>query len=166
MAEIDVAKKKKKGGVGGGGVHLAKKAQYVYLERSHYKPHVTIDEGPASVELLIVGQQQLHVGLQQQADLLLGSPLALFLFLFVLLLLAEDGVQILCDRQAHHQVCKDAWTIRQISQAHNLGRRGASRTYIDCPCLSVCPSVWVFFPHTDNCLPVGIPEAVQIVAVG
>lgn len=37
----------------------------VYPETSGDKPHVTIDEGPASVELLIVRQQQLHVGLQQ-----------------------------------------------------------------------------------------------------
>lgn len=44
---------------------LVNKAQHLYLERSNYKPHVTIDEGPASMELLIVRQQQLHVGLQQ-----------------------------------------------------------------------------------------------------
>lgn len=125
---------------------VKKKAQHVYLERSHYKPHVPIDEGPASVKLLIVRQQQLHVGLQQQADLLLGSPLTLFLFLFVLLLLAEDGVQILSDWKAHHQVCKDRSTFRHISQEQTA---------------HVC-----YFFHTDHCLSVGIPEAVQIVAVG
>lgn len=44
------------------------------------------------MELLIVGQQQLHVGLQQEADLLLGYSLALLLILLMLLLLTEDGV--------------------------------------------------------------------------
>lgn len=57
------------------------------------------------MKLLIIGQQKLHVGLQQEADLLLRSPLALFLFFFMLFLLAEDGVEVLSDRQAHHQVC-------------------------------------------------------------
>ena len=47
------------------------------------------------MELLVVRQQQLHVGLQQEADLLLSSPLVLFLLLLVLLLLAEDRVQVL-----------------------------------------------------------------------
>lgn len=59
------------------------------------------------MKLLIIGEQKLHVGLQQEADLLLSSSLALFLFLFMLLLFAKDGVEVLCYWQAHHQVCGD-----------------------------------------------------------
>lgn len=54
------------------------------------------------MKLLIIRQQKLHVGLQQEADLLLCSPLALFLFLLMFLLLTEDGVQVLRHWQAHH----------------------------------------------------------------
>lgn len=54
------------------------------------------------MKLLIIRQQKLHVGLQQEADLLLRSPLALFLFLLMFLLLTEDGVQVLRHWQAHH----------------------------------------------------------------
>lgn len=67
-----------------------------------HSPHVTVDEGPTSMKLLIIWQQKLHVRLQQEADLLLGSPLVLLLLFFMLLLLTEDGVEVLCDRQAHH----------------------------------------------------------------
>lgn len=77
------------------------------LRTPNYKPHVATDEGPTSVKLLIIGQQKLHVGLQQEADLLLCSPLAFFLFFFMLFLLTEDGVEVLCHRQAHHQVCRE-----------------------------------------------------------
>lgn len=51
---------------------------------------------------LVIWQQKLHVGLQQEADLLLSSSLALFLFLLVLFLFTEDGVEVLRYRQAHH----------------------------------------------------------------
>ncbi len=54
------------------------------------------------MKLLVIGQQKLHVGLQQEADLLLRSSLALLLFLFMLLLLTEDGVEVLRHWQAHH----------------------------------------------------------------
>lgn len=72
----------------------------------NYKPHVTIDEGPTAVKLLIIGQQELHVGLQQEADLLLSSSLAFLLFFLMLFLLTEYRVEVLCDWQAHHQVCR------------------------------------------------------------
>lgn len=65
-------------------------------------PHVRIDEGPSSMKLFIIRQQKLHVGLQQEADLLLCPPLALLLFFFMLLLLTEDGIEVLCHGQAHH----------------------------------------------------------------
>lgn len=73
-----------------------------FARAAGYKPHVAVDEGPTAVKPLVVRQQKLHVGLQQEADLLLHSPLALLLFLLVLLLLTEDGVQILRYGQAHH----------------------------------------------------------------
>lgn len=51
---------------------------------------------------LIIWEQKLHVGLQQEADLLLSSSLALFFLLFMLFLFTEDRVEVLCYRQAHH----------------------------------------------------------------
>lgn len=54
------------------------------------------------MKLLIIWEQKLHVGLQQDADLLLSSSLAFFLFLFMLFLFTEDGVEVLCYWQAHH----------------------------------------------------------------
>lgn len=71
-----------------------------------YKPHVAIDECPTSVKLLIIVQQKLHIGLEQEADLLLHSPLAFLLFFLMLFLLTEYGIEVLCHWQAHHQVCR------------------------------------------------------------
>lgn len=112
----------------------------------NYKPHVTIDEGPTSVKLLIIGQQELHVGLQQEADLLLSSSLAFLLFFLMLFLPAEYGVEVLCDGQAHHQICR--------------GRQKGILKDIQYGCR------WKVLYCTNNCLSVCISEAVQIITVG
>lgn len=96
------------------------------------------------MKLLVIRQQQLHVGLQQEADLLLRSSLALLLL--VLRLLAEDGVQVLGHRQAHHEVCGE-------------------RRRLVWPVGPAGPGLWRS-RRTDDRLPVGVSEAVQIVAVG
>ncbi len=59
------------------------------------------------MKLLIIRQQHLHVCLQQEADLLLSSPLALSLFLLLLFLFAEDGVQVFRYWKTHHEVWGD-----------------------------------------------------------
>lgn len=105
------------------------------------------------MKLLVIRQQQLHVGLQQEADLLLRSPLALLLFLFMLLLLTEDGVQVLRHWQAHHEVCRER---QRIQRSQILGQHSV-KIHIYKAIISV---------HTNDCLSVSIPEAVQIVAVG
>lgn len=68
-------------------------------------PGVTVNECPASMELLIIWQQKLHVCLEKEADLFLCSSLALFLFLLMLFLFAEDRIQVLSNREPHHEVC-------------------------------------------------------------
>lgn len=68
------------------------------------------------MKLLIIKQQQLHVCLQQEADLLMSSSLARPLFLLLLFLFAEDGVQVFRYWKAHHEVWEDqiysTWQMR------------------------------------------------------